>query len=539
MTDAVAARPMGPPPYQPPPNHVTATGEIDWPKIFLGFGGMVLGQFMAVLDIQIVAASLTQIQSGIGATADEITWVQTSYLLAEVVIIPLTAYLSKMWSTRVVYFWATAAFILTSVATGLANSIESMILFRILQGLAAGALIPAAFATAMTVFPPERRVTANVIFGLVVTLAPTIGPTLGGHLTDALSWRWLFFVNVAPGLLVMFLVWRYGDFDKGDPALSKGIDWAGLVAMTIFLLSMQYVLEEGASEGWMDDELILGLTVTAVITGVAFVWRQITYWQPIVSLRPFVDRNFALGSMMNLVSGAGLFGGTLILPLFLGQVLHYTAAQVGTTMLVSGLVMFMMAPVAGRIVRAVGIRIPLVLGFSLAAFGMGLGARVTADWGFWEFAVLQAFRGVGVMMAMIASSQLSVATLPPSMMKDASGLMNLIRNVGGAVGMALLVTLMGDQTAVHLGDLAAGVSVASLQAQDMLSGLTAMMEQRGVADPEGAAYKALGGMLRREATILGFGDGFFFLAAACAAAAALGLFANPPKPGAPVGGGGH
>lgn len=533
------ATPTAPPAYVPPPGHVKASGEIDWIKIFLGFGGMVLGQFMAVLDIQIVAASLVQIQSGIGATADEITWVQTSYLLAEVVIIPLTAYLSKMWGTRNVYFWATAAFIVTSIATGLANSIEGMILFRTLQGLAAGALIPAAFATAMTVFPPERRVTANVIFGLVVTLAPTVGPTLGGHLTEALSWRWLFFVNVAPGLLVMFLVGRYGDFDKGDPSLAKGIDWPGLIAMTIFLLSMQYVLEEGSSEGWFDDELILGLTVLSVISGVTFIWRQLSYWQPIVSLRPFTDRNFALGSLMNLVSGAGLFGGTFILPLFLGQVLQYTAAQVGTTMLVSGLVMFMMAPVSGRLVRAFGIRIPLVLGFGLAAYGMGLGTKVTADWGFWEFAVLQAFRGVGVMMAMIATSQLSVATIPPAMMKDASGLMNLIRNVGGAIGMALLATLMSDQTALHLTDLAAGVSLASPQAQDMLSGLTAMMEQRGVSDPEGAAYKALGMMMRREASVMGFADGFLFLAVACGAAGLVGIFANPPNPASGPGGGGH
>lgn len=537
MTDAALDRPAQP----APGGHVTASGEVDWVKIFLGFGGMVVGQFMAILDIQIVASSLSQIQAGVGASADEISWVQTIYLLAEVVIIPLTAYLCKMWGTRPVYVVAAAGFIVTSIATGLSTSIEMMIFTRALQGLAAGAMIPAVFATAMTVFPPERRVTANVVVGLIVTLAPTIGPTLGGHLTEAMSWRWLFFINVPPGLLVMFLVGRYGNFDKGDPSLSKGIDWFGLATMTVFLLSMQYVIEEGSGEGWFDDDLILWLTVTALITGAVFIWRQLTYRQPIVSLKPFTDRNFTIGFIMNAVSGMSLFGGTFILPLFLGQIRRYSAAEVGTTMLVSGLVMFMTAPVAGRFIRAVDPRIPLVVGFGLAAYGVGLGVKVTAEWGFWEFATLQAIRGVGVMIAMIAAQQLSVSTLPPSLMKDASGLVNLVRNIGGAVGLAVLTTVLTDQTAVHLSELSAAVSVSSLQAQEMLAGLAAMMEAKGLADPEGAAYKFLGMALHRQASILAFADGFFFLAAGCAVASVLGLLATPAKaPSGPgSGGGGH
>lgn len=540
MADATIAQPASPPAHAMHPGApTTASGEVDWVKIFLGFGGMVVGQFMAILDIQIVASSLSQIQAGVGASADEISWVQTIYLLAEVVIIPLTAYLTKMWGTRPVYVAAAAGFIVTSILTGLSTNIEMMIFMRALQGLAAGAMIPAVFATAMTVFPPEKRVTANVIVGLIVTLAPTIGPTLGGHLTESMSWHWLFFVNVPPGLLVMFLVGRYGNFDQGDPSLAKGIDWFGLATMTVFLLSMQYVLEEGSGEGWFDDDLILWLTVTAVIGGAVFIWRQLTYRQPIVSLKPFADRNFTLGFLMNAVAGMTLFGGTFILPLFLGQILQYSAAQVGTTMLVSGLVMFMSAPIAGRLVRAMDPRIPLVVGFGLAAYGTAMGVRVTADWGFWNFAALQAVRGVGVMIAMIAAQQLSVSTLPPSMMKDASGLVNLIRNVGGAVGLAVLTTVLSDQTALHLAELSARVSVASPEAQEMLAGLTAMMQERGVMNPEGAAAKAMGMMLRQEASVLGFGDGFFFLAAGCAVASALGFLATPAKNAAPSGGGGH
>lgn len=529
MTDAVIshAAPQAP------------AAEVNWTRVYLGFAGMVIGQFMAILDIQIVASSLAQIQAGVGASADEISWVQTIYLLAEVVIIPLTAYLTKMWGTRPVYVAAAAGFIVSSIATGLSASIEIMIVLRAVQGLAAGAMIPAVFATAMTVFPPERRVMANVIVGLIVTLAPTIGPTLGGHITESLGWRWLFFINVPPGLLVMFLVGRYANFDHGDPSLAKGIDWFGLAVMTVFLLSMQYVIEEGAGESWFQDDLILWLTVVAAITGVVFIWRQLTYRQPIVSLKPFRDRNFALGAVMNFVAGMSLFGGTFILPLFLGQILQYSSAEVGSTMLISGLTMFISAPIAGRMVRAMDPRIPLVVGFALAAYGVGLGAHVNENWGYWNWAVMQAIRGFGVMVAMIAAQQMAVSTMPPQLMKDASGLVNLIRNIGGAVGLAMLTTVLTQQTAVHLGDLSAAVSQSSVESQNMLAGLTAMMEQRGVFDPEGAGAKAFGMILRREAATMGFADAFVFLAAGCAVASALGFLAKPGKPVAPPAGGGH
>lgn len=512
---------------------------VDWVKVFLGFGGMVIGQFMAMLDIQIVASSLVQIQSGIGATADEISWVQTIYLLAEVVIMPLTAYLTKMWGTRSFYVIAVIGFIVTSVAVGLSSSVGMMIFFRALQGIFAGAMIPPIFATAMTVFPPERRITANVIVGLIVTLAPTVGPTLGGHLTDALNWRWLFFINVPVGFLVVFLVGRYADFDKGDPSLAKGIDWTGLVLMTVFLLSLQYVLEEGASESWFQDDVILWLSVVAVLTGAAFIWRQLTYWQPIVSLKPFRDRNFALGALMTFVTGVSLFGGTFLLPIFLGQVRGYSSAEVGNTMLVSGLTMFLSAPIAGRVVRMVDARIAMVLGFALAAWGIQLGVRVTDQWGFWEFFTLQVARGLGTMIAMIASQQMSVSTLPISMMKDASGLINLLRNVAGAMGLAVITTILTQQTAAHYADIAAAANTANPASAGMLEGLTQMMAASGMADPEGGAAKAFSMMLHRQASVLSFGDAFMFLAAGCWLAVVLAFFAKPGKAMASGGSGGH
>ncbi|MET0293379.1 MAG: DHA2 family efflux MFS transporter permease subunit [Phenylobacterium sp.] len=512
-----------------PPQVLNSRGEIDWPKIMLGFVGMSLGQFMAMLDIQIVNSSLTQIQSGLSASADEISWIQTVYLLAEVITIPLAAYVSKLFGTRNFYIAATSAFVATSMLVGLSANFESMIFFRALQGMAAGLIIPAGFATAMSVFPPDKRITANIAFGVVVSLAPTIGPTLGGHLTDLLSWRWLFFLNLFPGALIIFLMARWGDFDEPDPSLARGIDWFGLVMMTIFLLTLQYAIEEGSDDGWFQDPTILWLSITAAVTGVVFIWRQLTYRQPIVSLRPFTNREFSIGVLLNFVTGAALFGGGFLIPVFLGQVKGYTASQVGTTVMVAGAVMFVTAPICQRIVRYTDLRVSMLIGFLLCAWATALGGRVTQDWGFHEFAIMQGWRSVGVVLAMTASTQLAVSTLPVSMMKDASGMLALVRNFGGAVGLAGVISLMNHQTAVHMADLRARMSYGNLQSQSLLEMLTGMMQERGAADPEGAAMKALDRMIHREGTILSYGDAFYVMAAGCVLAACLTLLTRPPK----------
>ncbi len=500
-----------------------------WFKLYLGFGGMVLGQFMAMLDINIVASSLPQIQAGLGASLDEIGWVQSMFLLAEVVTIPLAAYFSKLWGTRAFYMGATIAFVVTSLIAGLVNDFEAMILARALQGLAAGAMIPTVLATAWSAFPLERRVTAQVITSVVVSLAPTIGPTLGGHLTEWLSWRWLFFINAPAGLVVLFLVGRYADFDKPDPRLGKGIDWFGLTVMAVFLLATQYVLEQGASDGWFRSDLILWLTVTAVIGGAVFVWRQLSYRQPIVSLRPLGDRNFSIGAVMNFILGVNLFGGMFVLPLFLGQVLRYSASQVGTTLVVSGLTMFLTSPLVGRFIRRIEPRITLITGFLLAAFGLLIGARVNQNWGFWDFAIMQAIRAFGTMVVAIGGQQMSVATMPAQLMKEASGLYNLIRNVGGAVGLALLSTVLSHQTALHLADLTAAVSAADADSAEMLSNLGGLMAQASLTDPDGAGRKAFAGLLRQKAAMLAFADCFAFLGIGCLIAAALAFFTTPAK----------
>jgi len=509
------------------PADATARPEINWPVLLLGFAGMVIGQFMAILDIQIVAASLPQIQAGVGASADEISWIQTAYLIPEVVMIPLSGYLSRLWGTQKLFLASCVGFLIMSVAVGLSSSVEMMIFFRALQGFLGGAMIPTVFAVAFTAFPPEKRVTASVIMGLIVTLAPTVGPTLGGHLTEWLSWRWLFFINIFPGVVVLFLVGRYARFDKGDASLAKGFDWWGLGLMAAFLMSLQFVLEEGAKNDWFADDHILLLSLVAAICGPAFIWRSLVYYNPIVELRAFANRNFVVGVVMTFIVGAALFGGTFLLPLFLGRVRDYSAAEVGTTMVVSGLAMFATAPFAGRLVRKLDPRILMFLGFGLCAWGMWDARAVTGDWGFWEFAGVQAVRGCGVMIAMIASQQVTMSTLPPHMVKNASGLVNLSRNVGGAFGLAILNTSLTQNTALHMVELTSAITQSDAAVKNMIAG----MAQRFSAsiDPQAAAMKAFYGMLQKQATILAFGDAFALLAVACACAAFVTLLSKPGK----------
>ena len=500
-----------------------------WP-LYLGFGAMVVGQFMAFLDIQIVASSLQQIQAGVGATADEVSWIQTAYIIPEVVMIPLSAYLSRLWGTRTVYLMSCAGFTIASVLTGLSTSIEMMIVTRALQGFLGGAMIPTVFATAFTAFPGERRIVASTIIGMVVTMAPTIGPSLGGWITENLDWRWLFFVNVAPGLAVIAAVWRWGDFDRGDPSLAKGFDWFGLFTMATFLMSLQYVFEEGTTKRWFDSTEIVLMSTLTFFAGLAFFWRSFTYRLPIIDFRVFRNRNFMVGTMFTFVMGVNMFGGSYLLPLFLGRVGGMSAGEIGVTMGVSGLAMFLAGPICSRLVRVLDHRVMMVGGMAIASFGLWMAHALTPEWGFAEFAVMQVFRAFGVMFAMVASQQLTMSTLEPALVKNASGLLNLSRNVGGAIGLATLSSIVGQGTRQHVSEISARMNAADPQSQAMLSGLVQRMTDMGVADPAGAARKAMAFMVEKQAMTIAFGEAFGLLAVLTVAVGFVSLLTRRPPP---------
>ncbi len=505
-------------------------------RIF-AFLAMIFGMFMAILDIQIVSASLAEIQAGLGASADEISWVQTSYLIAEVVMIPLSGYLSRALSTRVFFTLSAAGFTVASVLCATSSSINEMILWRALQGFIGGGMIPGVFAAAFTIFPPEKRPVVSPMIGLVATLAPTIGPTVGGYLSHAFSWHWLFLVNVAPGILVTIATWTLIDFDKPEKGLLQTFDWIGLAALAAFLGSLEFVLEEGPRKDWLDDHLILIFTIVMVVGAAGFFWRSLTRTNPLVDLSAFSNRNFAFGSVFSFCLGIGLYGLTYVYPLYLGRVRGFDALMIGQTMFVSGLAMFFTAPVAGILSRKLDPRVMLMIG--LLGFGCGtwLASGVTRDWDFDELLAPQILRGCSLMLCMVPINNMALGTLKPAQLKGASGLYNLMRNLGGAVGLALINTLVNDRTDLHIARLHESLRVGHVKAEEMLAGLTQRFAEHG-ADASIIALKQLTQIVHREALVMAFGDIFLLLTVLFGMLAA-GTFIMRKPQAAGGGGGGH
>jgi DHA2 family multidrug resistance protein len=506
------------------------------PKKLVAFLAMVFGMFMAILDIQIVSASLTEIQAGLAASADEIPWVQTAYLIAEVVMIPLSGFLSRALGTRILFAISAGGFTAASLMCGLSSSMNEMIFWRAVQGFIGGGMIPTVFATAYIVFPRSKYAVVTPLIGLVATLAPTIGPTVGGYLTDQLSWHWLFFINVVPGIGVTLAALALIDFDEPHWALFENFDWVGLLSMAGFLGALEYVLEEGPRYDWLQDDTIFLLAWVSGISAVAFLARVLTARQPIVDLGTFTDRNFGLGTLLAFLLGIGLYGLTLVYPLYLGRVRGYDALMIGETLFVSGLAMFLTAPVVGRLIGKVDPRLLVVAGSLIFALGTWRMTGLTTDWDFQELLWPQICRGVGLMLAMIPINNIALGTLPPERVKNAAGLFNLMRNLGGAVGLAGINTVLNDRTDLHLARLHESLTWARRPALERLDALTRHFQGNG--DAPGMALKQLMLMTHQQGLVMAFADVFLMLTLIFVALAGLALLLH--KPASPSGAaGGH
>jgi len=501
------------------------------PRRLIAFVAMCFGMFMAVLDIQIVSASLAEIQAGLSASRDEIAWVQTSYLIAEVIAIPLSGFLSRALGTRIMFAAAAAGFTIASLICGFTSSMGEMIVWRAIQGFIGGGMIPTVFASIYTIFPRSKQQMFVPILGLVATLAPTIGPTVGGYLTDAFSWHWLFFINVVPGIAVTALALTFIDFDKPDFSLLKHFDWWGLILMAGFLGPLEYVLEEGTRYDWFQDQTITLLTVVAAVSAIAFLARVLTARVPIVDLTTYANRNFALGSMFSFVLGIGLYGLTYLFPLYLEEIRGDNALMVGETLFVSGVAMFLTAPVVGRLSGKVDPRILLLAGFVLFAVGAWHMTYVTKDWDFAQLLWPQIFRGVGLMLAMIPITNVALGTLAPERLKNASGLFNLSRNLGGAVGLATFNTVLDHRIDLHLARLHEAVTWARQPAQEMLNTLTARFHDFG-GDAQAMAMKQLLLLTRQQGIVMAFADVFLMLSVLFLAFGALAFVMRRPQPAA-------
>jgi MFS transporter, DHA2 family, multidrug resistance protein len=514
-----------------------AERPIPWQQ-WAGFLAMVLGMFMSILDIQIVSASISEIQAGLSASPDEVSYVQTSYLIAEIIMIPLSGWLSRLWSTRWLFTISALGFTLCSLACATADGLGEMVIFRAAQGFIGGAMIPTVFATSFLIFPNRVRSKVQILIGLTATLAPTIGPTLGGWLTQEFNWHWLFLINVPVGILVAVCVWIWMDIDKPNPSLAKHFDMLGLIYLAAFLGSMEYVLEEGNRNDWFADPLVRDLGIVSVVGGVLFFWRMFTRPEPLVDMRAFRNVNFAFGCLYAFLIGIGLYGSVYLIPLFLGRVRGYDSMQIGETMFVTGVAMFLSAPIIGRLSAVLDTRRMLTVGVICVAVSIWWLGHLTNQSAFWELMAPQMLRGFGTMLCMVPTNQLALGTLPPQQIKNASGLFNLMRNLGGAIGLAGINTLATAREQLHTLHLAEQVTWARSATMNAVQGMTLVLHPVMGQNTNLAVIKRLTLMVERESLTQTYNDIFLIIGAIYFVSVPLSFLLRKPAKGG-GGGGGH
>ncbi len=512
----------------------SATGA----RAILPFAIMCVGMFVALLDIQIVASSLQDIGGGLSAAQDQIGWVQTAYLIAEIIMIPLSGWLTRVFSTRWLFTASALGFTLTSLLCGLAWNIDSMIVFRALQGMLGASMIPTVFTSTFHYFPGPRRIYAAAVVGTIASVAPTLGPVIGGWITDALDWHWLFYVNLVPGLLVALGVALLVDIDKPDLSLMKDADYPGIALMAVALGTLEYVLEEGARWNWFDDDTILTCAVIAAISGTLFVARSLTYAHPVVDLRALTNRNFLIGCILSFVTGIGIFSTIYLTPLFLGYVRGFSAWQTGLAVFSTGIASLAGVPVYILLARKFDGR--WLMMFGLACFGLAMWtfSFITHDWGGDQLLLPQIIRGFPQVFAVAPAVTLGLGSLPPDRLKYASGLFNMMRNMGGAVGIAVSGAIINDQTNLHFLNIASTLTPANgamdRLLQDRAAHFTLTLGSAGAG--HAAALQELYSLAYREASTMAYADAFRAIMLAFVLAAPLVLLmrqvAVPAKPAA-------
>jgi DHA2 family multidrug resistance protein len=498
--------------------------------IWIGFMLMCLGMFMAILDIQVVATSLPAIQHALSISPDAISWIQTAYLIAEIIAIPLTGWLTRVLTLRWLFVSAITLFTLASIGCAFSNGFAALVGFRVLQGFAGGTLIPAVFSAVFLLFPLRLHPIATTIAGIVAVLAPTVGPVVGGWITETFTWHWLFLLNCAPGILAAgatpFLLPR----DKLNLTELARLDLTSLTLMAIALASLEIALKQAPQRGWLSPFSIVMFTFIGA-AALIFTKRTLRAAHPVVELTTLGARSFAIGCSLSFCLGVGLFGSVYLMPVFLAYVRGHDALEIGMIMLVTGSAQLIAAPVAGALESRCDPRWLSAMGFALFALGLGCSAfqSRTADFNamFWP----QVLRGIAIMFCLLPPTRLALGALTAAQVPDASGLFNLMRNLGGAIGIASIDTILYGRTAGHalaLRDrlLAGDVSAARAIGLDVELFLH---RPAGVSDATAEAY--VRPMVEKAAFALSVNEAWALLACVALLGLMLIPFAGrPPKP---------
>jgi DHA2 family multidrug resistance protein len=494
------------------------------PAKILAFSVMCVGFFIALLDIQIVSASLQNIGGGLSASPDEIAWVQTSYLIAEIIVIPISGWLSRVMSTRWLFCFSAIGFTATSLLCGWAWDIKSMIIFRALQGFLGGSMIPTVYTTAFYYFQSHQRVIAAAVIGALASLAPTLGPTIGGWITDHYSWHWLFFINLVPGIFVAVLVPLLVRIDKADFSVLRGADYIGMILMAVSLGCLECTLEEGPRWNWFEDNVILTTAWISVVTGVAFLWRSLAFKNSFVDLRALKSLNFALGCFFSFVTGIGMFATIYLTPLFLGRVRGYSALQIGEAIFSTGIFQLLAIPFYTYLARRIDLRWLMLFGLTCFTLGMWEFTGITHDWSWRELLLPQGLRGFAQQFTVAPIVTLTLGGLAPARLKSAAGLFNLMRNLGGAIGIALCGTILNDRANLHFLRLAEHLNATNSAMEAMLQRVSAHFAALNGGDlvhGQASALKQLWSLTWREAQVQTYADAFLAIAACLAIATVM------------------
>ena len=482
---------------------------------------ITFGTLMGTIDASIVNVAIPHLRGSLGSTVEEITWVTTGFAIATVLVMPLTAFLGRLFGQKRVYMFALGLFVFGSLLCGLARSLPAMVVARVIQGLGAGALQPTEQAILRQTFPPEEQGMAMAIFGLAVILGPAFGPTLGGYIVDNYSWPWIFFINLPVGIIALFMVSRFvyeaEDIRRANQALAdkqrEHIDWLGIALLSVCLISLQYVLEEGSSKDWLDSTTIRVCLGTSIVSLIAFVARELTAQAPVVDLALFKDEVFTSGTLIGAVMFAMLMSLTFLLPLFMQEMLGFTATQSGIALMPRSLVMMLCMPIVGRLYNKVSPRAFIAFGILLFVYTAYRMSHYTLDTTARAVVGVLVLQGVAFSCLFIPLTTMALSQVQRARMADATGLNSLIRQIGGSIGLAAFVSLISRYATTARHGLVAHLDPGRPEVMGRMAMLTRGMMARGMdqSGAEMAARRALNGMVLQQSMVLSF-EKLFLLA---------------------------
>jgi MFS transporter, DHA2 family, multidrug resistance protein len=483
-------------------------------RTWLAVIGATLGAFMAVLNIQIVNASLADIQGAIGAGIDDGGWISTSYLIAEIVVIPLSGWLAQVFSIRVYLLTNAILFLAFSAACALAQDLPQMIALRALQGFTGGVLIPMAFTLIITLLPKAKQPVGLALFALSATFAPAIGPTIGGYLTENWGWQYIFYVNLAPGALMIGMLWVSLEAKPMQLKLLREGDWPGVITMAIGLGALQTALEEGNKDDWFGSPFIVRLSIIAVMALGLFLWVELSSKKPLLNLRLLARRDFGFGSLANFLLGIALYGSVFIMPLYLSRIQGYNAEQIGLVLAWTGLPQLVLIPLVPRLMKRFDPRLVISVGFALFAASNFMNIYMTTDYGSDQLFWPNVIRAAGQALAFAPLSAVATASIEAENAGSASALFNMMRNLGGAIGIAVLQTFLSKREQYHSNMVTQSVSMLEQATRTRIQALTQYFVNHGVLDLADASHRAvvaIGQIVQKQAFVLAFSDTFYLL----------------------------